>query len=287
MTYAAGARLGAQGVVAPRGAGGVGAAHRRRTVLTGLLLVAGLWPAACDTEDNAPRRVVAMETILNRQIEGLQDILAAARKGSLLPKDKLVVAVHEDVVRGLAQLALPRERIIDGKFRVRIEKIDVRFQDKWGSVRMDGRVGLAGESAEEVFADLALFGLLDAVEVDPRTGTLQGKVRLLGFELHRLDVHGSPLRARWLIESLAAAGAEKLSALAFPLTIPVHLESELTLNGLTEGAVRLKPARFPVKVTVAEVVAVSQKLWIALDIQSGPWRKLAAETAKEGGGGSP
>jgi hypothetical protein len=228
-----------------------------------------------------------METVLNRQIEGLRDIVAAAEKGSLLPRDRLVVSVHEDLVKNLAQLALPREQVIDGRFAVRIETIDVRFRDKWGSVRMDGRVGLVGEQASEVFADLALFGLLDAVEVDPRTGTLRGTVRLIGFELQRLDVGGSRWGARRLIETLAGEGAEKLSSLAFPLTIPVHLENEIAMKGVSEGPVRLKPAEFPFRVTVAGVVAVSERLWVALDIQSGPWRKLAADTAKGEAGGRP
>jgi hypothetical protein len=72
-------------------------------------------------------------------------------------------------VRGqdLAALALPREQVIADKFRVRLEQVDVRFRDRYGSVRLDGRVSLASGPVEDVFAELAVFGLMDRIGSSP------------------------------------------------------------------------------------------------------------------------
>jgi hypothetical protein len=241
-----------------------------RCAALGALFVAA---AACGG-GAGPRRVMDQQAVLQRQIEGLEGLVAAAEQGSLVPRDKLVVAVSEQVVRELAQLALPREEVIGGRYRVRLETVDVRFRDKWGSVRLDGRVSPAAGSPEDVFAELAVFGLLDAVEVDPDDGMLRGKVSLIGFELKRLGLYGESAAGRRLLEGLAGTRLDALSALAFPLALPVRLEQELTLPGSSEGPVRLRAARFPLRVGVVDVSAHGERLWVAFDVESGPWTRL-------------
>ena len=241
---------------------------------------------ACRPKPSGPQRIMAMEMVLNRQIEGLRELVDRAEKGTLLPRDKLVVSVHEDLVKEVAQLALPREQIVD-KYRIVVEKIDVRFRDRWGSVRMDGRIGLAGEQKEDVYADVAIFGFLDAVEVDPETGTLKGQVRPIGVELQKLEVFGSRIGVRQIVESLALQQAGRLNKVTFPLTIPVRLENKIRINGTTEGPVRLQSAEFPLRITVADVIALDKKLWVFLDVQAGPWKKLPPEPAAAAAGGRP
>jgi len=260
-------------------------AHRLLAILLPAPLA--LLPPSCRSKPSGPKRIMAMEMVLNRQIEGLRELVDRAEKGTLLPKDKLVVSVHEDLVKDVAQLALPREQIVDDKYRILVEKIDVRFRDRWGSVRMDGRVGLAGDKKEEVYADVAIFGFLDAVEVDAETGTLKGLVRPIGIELQKLEVFGSRLGVRQMIESLALQHTDKLKKATFPLTIPVRLENRIQINGTTEGPVRLKSAEFPLQVTVADVIALDKKLWVFLDVEAGPWRKLPPEPAATAAGGRP
>ena len=237
---------------------------------------------ACRPKPSGPKRIMAMEMVLNRQIEGLRELVDRAEKGTLFPKDKLVVSVHEDLVKDVAQLALPREQIVDDKYRIVVEKIDVRFRDRWGSVRMDGRIGLAGEQKEDVYADVAIFGFLDAVEVDPETGTLKGQVRPIGVELQKLEVFG--VGVRQMIESFALQQAERLEKVTFPLTLPVRLENKIRIKGTTEGPVRLQSAEFPLRITVADVIALDRKLWVFLDVQAGPWKKLPPEPAAAAGG---
>ena len=245
-------------------------------------LLAALAAAACGG-GAGPKRVVAREVVLKRQIEGLETLIASAQRGELFPRDRLVVAVHEEMVRELAALALPREEVIAEDYRVRLDRVDVSFRDRWGSVRLDGRVSPAGGSANDVFAELAVFGQLDAVEVDPGTGVLSGRVSVIGFELQRFGVFGESAAGRRLVERLAEQQAEALAALASPITIPVRLEQEITLKGLgPEGPVRVRPARFPLKVTVADVSAHGGRLWVALDVEAGPWTRRPARTAAGG-----
>ncbi len=245
-----------------------------------------LSPLAC-RKPAGPRRIMAMEMVLSRQIEGLRALVARAEQGTLFPRDKLVVSVHEDLVKDVAQLALPREQVIDDKYRVVVEKIDVRFRDRWGSVRMDGRIGLVGENQADVYAQVAIFGFLDAVVVDAETGTLKGQVRPIGIELQKLEVFGARMGVRRLIESLALQHVDKLKQVTFPLTIPVRLENQIQIKGTTEGPVRLKSAEFPLQITVADVIALDKKLWVFLDVEAGPWKKLPPRPEGTPAGGRP
>lgn len=221
---------------------------------------------------------MAREAMLRHQIDGLETLIASAEKGTLFPKDLLVVSVDEQTVRDLALLALPREEVIAGKYRVRLDKAEVGFRDKWGSVRLDGRVSPAGGSADDVFAELAVFGHLATVDID-ENGVLKGRVSVIGFEVQRFGVYGESAAGRRLLEGLAEQQAGALSSLALPITIPVQLQQLITLDGLgPEGPVRVLPAQFPLKVTVADVSAHGGRLWIALDVQAGSWTRVPPST---------
>jgi len=233
------------------------------------LVLAAFHAVGCSRRSGDGRRVIAQELVLNRQIEGLRALIAAAEKGSLVPKDKLVVAVSERLVKDLAALALPREQVIADKFRVRLEQVDIRFRDGAGSVRLDGRVSPATQPAEAVFAELAVFGLMDRIDVDAETGILRGKVSVIGFELKKVGVFGESPTGQRLLEELGEQKLDDLSALALPVEIPVRLEEQIALRGITEGPVRLRPATFPLKVSVANVSAHGERLWVALDVDLG------------------
>src|SRR5262245_56833983 len=100
----------------------------RRTLFSARIATLALAATAiatvgCSSRTGNDHRVIAQELVLTRQIEGLRALIAAAETGSLVPKDKLVVAVSEQIVKDLAALALPREQVIADKFRVRLEKV--------------------------------------------------------------------------------------------------------------------------------------------------------------------
>jgi hypothetical protein len=245
-----------------------------------LALATGSLAGGC-ARRSGQTRIVAQEIVLKRQIEGLRALIDATEKGSLLPKDSLVVAIGERMVKDLAALALPREQVIADRFRVRLEQVDVRFRDGYGSVRLDGRVSPSSRPTDDVFAELAVFGLMDRIDLDPQTGILSGKISVIGFELKKVGVFGETRAGQRLLEELAAQRIDDLSALALPIKIPVRLEEEIALKGVTEGPVRLRPATFPLKVTVVGVSAHGERLWVSVDVGSGPWvRSTAGGTGK-------
>jgi len=256
------------------------------------LLLAALLPFAATLaltacrSDRAPERVIAQEVALTRQIEGLRQLVAAAERGSLVPSDRVVIAVEEELVRDVAQLALPREEVVGGRYRVRLEKVDVRFRDKWGSVRLDGRVGPAGPAEDgegDVFADLTVFGLIDAVDVDPASGVLSARVTPIGFEVGKVGMYGESATGRRLLEAFGRTRLEDLASLTVPVRLPVRLEQQISLGGLSEGPVRLHPATVPLKLAVADVSAHGQRLWVSVEVTSGSWVEAAA-SPRDGGG---
>src|SRR3989442_10278123 len=109
-----------------------------RRVLLLALLPAAL--AACGG-DRGPQRFLARKAVLERQVEDLRRLVRAAEEGGLFPPDRLVVGVSEPLANELARLALPREQVVGGRYRVRLERAEVRFRDEHGSVRFHGKVG--------------------------------------------------------------------------------------------------------------------------------------------------
>ncbi len=188
--------------------------------------------------------------------------------------------ISEPLANELARLALPREQVVGDRYRVRLERVDVRFRDEHGSVHLHGQVGLAGGAEPAFFAELALFGVVDTVEVDRETGVLRCNVSFEGFELKRFDTYGESETGRLLLEELGRQGLDVLKAVAFPIAIPVRLDQEIVLGrAAREGPVRLLPASLPLRLTVSDVAAYAGRLWVAVDVTAKP------RPRKAGGGG--
>ena len=252
-----------------------------------MLLLAPLLAAMAGCgADREPQRFLARKAVLERQVEDLRRLVRAAEEGGLFPRDKLVVGVSEPLANELARLALPREQVVGGRYRVRLERAEVRFRDEHGAVRFHGKVGPSapggsGGPAERgepaFFADLALFGVVDTVDVDRATGVLRCNVSFVGFELKRFEAYGESETGRLLLEELGRQGLDALKALAFPIAIPVRLEQEIALSRVSrEGPVRLLPASLPLRLTVTDVAAHGGRLWVAVDVTARPPSKKAA-----------
>jgi hypothetical protein len=249
-------------------------------------LVAVVPVLACDPGEG-PRAIISPEH-LSRQIEDLRGLIRAAGQGELLPRDRLLVAVDEQTVRDLARLGLPREQAVagtGGRFRVRIDAVDVEFRDGHGLVRLDGQVyrtggaadDITGGPADDVFAELAVLGRVEHVDVDEENGTLRGRVTLIGLELKRVGIFGESALRRRILEGLARLNSQILSLLSDSLVLPVRLEQEVRIHGTGEkGPVRIQPARFPLSARVTNLLAFDQRLWVVLDVSAGDWVPLEA-----------
>ena len=248
--------------------------ERRRRAFLALVLgvLAGAVASGC--HEGPPERVLDLETHLGRQIADLRTLVERAEKGRLVPTDGVIVAVRESVVQRMVQVTLPREQVLQGRFRVRLERVDVRFRDRHGAVQLEGRVAWADDAdlyRADVSVDLTVFGRVDAVAIDRKEGTLTAEMVPIGFEIRNLTVGEQRPTVRRLAEGLARGLPEGLSSLRSTLTIPVAFESRLRLDGVEAGPVRLQPSSLPLKLSVQDACAHGGRLWVSVrvDVLSG------------------
>ncbi|MCG6921900.1 MAG: hypothetical protein LJF15_12575 [Acidobacteria bacterium] len=241
--------------------------------------VMALAPVLACEPGEGPRAIISPEH-LTRQIEDLHGLIRAVEAGELLPRDRLLVAVDEQTVRDLAALGLPREEAVAGtrgRFRVRVDAVDVEFRDGHGLVRLDGQVFRTTGPPDDIFAELAVLGRVDHVEVDEESGGLRGRVTLIGLELKRVGLFGESALRRRLLEGLAGLSPQILSLLSDSLVLPVQLEREVRVRGTDQkGPVRIEAARFPLSARVTDLLAFDRRLWIVLDVSAGDWTPLEA-----------
>jgi hypothetical protein len=234
-----------------------------------LSLAAGALAGGCG--EAPPQRVLDLESHLSRQVADLRALVERAEKGRLVPTDGLVVAVREDLVRRMAELALPREQVLQQRFRVRLERADVRFRDRHGAVRLEGRVGWADEAdlkRADVFVDLVVFGRIDAAAVDPEEGTLAVDIVPVGFEIQKVNVGEGQPTVRQLAEGAARALPQSLSGLGTRVTIPVAFERELMVDGRDSGPLRYRPASLALRFVVKDVSAHGGRLWLSVGVDA-------------------
>ena len=211
----------------------------------------------------------AEQAVLDRRREGLAGLMAAARRGSLLPFDKMLVVADEGLVRQVIAATLPFERVIVTRYRIRISRAEVHFEDGFGLVRLDGEASFADRQETEGHAEVTVYGGLDVVALDPESGLLRGAVKVIALDARRVNVYGvrSSL-VEDLVEQLGREKLESFSALASSIEIPVRLERSVTLPAVGPGEVRIEAATIPVRAAVADVKAFRGKLWVSVDVSA-------------------
>lgn len=236
----------------------------RAAAVAALITAAG----ACQAP---PRRASAEEAVLERQREGLQALIRAAERGPLVPFGQVLVVVHQGLVQDLLSAAMPYERTVAGKYRIRIDAARVAFDDGFALVRFDGRASRAGHAFEEdVSAEVSVFGGLDIVELDPVSGILRGRVKIIAVEARRAALLGLKAPVERLVESLGREKLETFSSLASGLEIPVSLERSIAIPAARgEAGIRIAAAAVPVRAAVLDVKAFRGRLWISITASAG------------------
>ena len=231
-----------------------------KPVLSGVLVLAAL---RCGPEKPSP--VPMEEAILLEQQEGLRRLIREAQAGPLLRFEDVLVVVDQGLIEDLLSATMPIERVLRGAYRVRILSAAVAFEDGLPLVRLEGRASFADRPEEEAVAELSVVGGLDVIELDAVSGTLRGRLRLIGFEAKRLAILGLDAPGRQLVEQLARERLESFDVLTDPIEIPVRLEREVRLPGVgPEGGVYLEAVSIPLQVGVLDVKAFKGKLWVAV-----------------------
>ena len=241
--------------------------NRRVFALIGVF-AAGYASGACR---RPPRgRLTAQQAVAARQRRGLERLVAKAAKGSLLPPEEVLVVVDQRLVQDVLTASLPYERVISGKYRVRVTAAGVTFDDGTAVVRLSGRASLAQGGEAGASADLSVVGTLDIVELDPSSGILRGRVGIVAVDARRVDVLGVHAPAERLVEDLSRESVEAFNVLASSIEIPVRLEREVALPAVgPEGGVNIAAAAIPLRLAVVDVKAFRGKLWVSVDGATG------------------
>jgi len=240
-----------------------------------LALTAALTTAACG-EPDAPLRVVAEEEHLSREVEDLRRLVGRAEKGTLVPRDAVVIVLSERLVREAVRLSLPREEALPGGFRVRLERVDVRLRDGQAAARLHGGVAWADDHRVhegDVSAQLTLFARVEATTPDARARTLTARVVPYGFEIHHLRVGEERPRTRRLIEALGRALPEAFPALSTSIALPIAVERGVRLSGVKAGPIEIDGATVPVTLSVRDTFAQGGRLFVVLHVMTGRWKR--------------
>jgi hypothetical protein len=222
--------------------------------------------AGCHGGHHHETAVTAERAVLERRLQGLRGLIAAAEKGPLVPFERVLAVADEKMVADVLESALPYERVIADRYRVRVERAEVHFDDGFGLVRLDGRATLTTAPEAAAVAEISVFGALSIVELDPTSGVLRGRVKVIALDARRVDLLGvETTSGERLVEDLGRERLDSFSALASRLEIPIRLEREVRLPAVdAKGEVHIDGATIPLEVAVVDVKAFFGRLWVCV-----------------------
>jgi hypothetical protein len=233
---------------------------RRVLVLASIALAAACGPS----EEQAAYE--ARKIALERRIRGLGELVAEAEKGSLIPADRFFVGVDEKLVGDLFRSQLPLEQPLEDRFVVRLESAEMRFRDKYGAVRIEGRIHPKEWPARSVA--LRIDGGLGAAEIDPASGILR-----VAIAIDHIDVAEAAglegVLGGGVIRYLGVKGREILQQAIPAIEVPVTLSQAVPVPAVEEKGVRLGALEVPLDVSVERVLAAGGKLWVSFDAKVG------------------
>ncbi len=202
----------------------------------------------------------AEEQVLTRQIAALEQLVAAAEAGSLLPFGQMLLVVDQGLVQEVVSAVLPLEGEV-GDFKLRLESAQAAFGDGVALLRLAGKVSAVGQAAS---ADMIVYGGLDVMEISPESGRLRSQISVYGVEVKEADIFG--VNERGLTRALAHDG---LAALLHFVEVPVRFENTLLIPAVESKRLRIPEMNLPLNARVARVRVFGGKLWIEVLASTG------------------
>jgi len=237
-------------------------------------LAAAFLAAGCvPRESLEDARARATESVAQAEIADLQKLIAKAEAGQLSTETRVAIGIAESVSKELLEASLPQEKLIGDRLIVRLETAQPYFRGNNAVLVCRASARTARSSAA---AHLELGGRLTNFRID------QGKL-VSGVEIVHFKVLDSSLgdMGSDVLESIVRNNLESLSGLLPALEIPVTLEESIPIAGLSAGVVQVKAGSLPLKMSLAEVIPIKERLWILLDVSAGPWTTVAAAEKAE------
>lgn len=220
------------------------------------------WPRPA--ERPGPERAV-----LERRVAELERLVARPAGEPLIPFDQALVVIGRPVLQDLLDAAMPYETQVAGRFRVRIDSARVACEEGLALVRLDGRASFADRPEDEAFAAATMYGALREFDLVRDEGVLRGRVDVVAFQVHHVEVGDRPRPAlRGLLDDLAALRLEAFAGFDYAFDVPVRVVHEMVLPELRlRQGLRIAEARVPLHAQVTNVTALSDRLWISIRLR--------------------
>ena len=230
-----------------------------------LAALAALAAAGCaPSEEEAAYH--ARKALLERQNQGIRELIDEAEKGTLVPVGEFLVGIDEKIVGDLLRFGLPIEKPLGKHHVLRVEKAEVLFRDKYGIVTVDGVV-VRRDKPERRIAVRA-HGGLGKVEIDPVNDRLNLDIAIDDVEVLEAGILEGVL-GRGGKKLVATKGKELLEDALPTIQVPVGLARGIRVPPIQEGPITLDSLHIPIDLSVKRVIAAGRKLWVTVDAEVG------------------
>jgi len=209
---------------------------------------------------------LARRALLERQNKGIGELIEEAQNGSLLPTDRFLIGIDEQIVGDLFRSQFPLERPLGKRFVVRLDRATIEFRDKYGVITVEGEV--YRPAAPDRRTALKVHGGLGDVRIDPVTDLLTIRIAIDHVEVLQAGVLENFL-GRAGKELMGSKGREMLQDQLPTLNVPVGLARSIQLPAFEEGGVRVDSLTVPLHLAVERVIALEHKLWVTVDARVG------------------
>lgn len=237
--------------------------------LAALLALAGC--RAPEAPEAAEAR--ARKYVLQGELIELVRLMHKARRGELVTEGQIAIGVSESLVERLVTASLPPERVLAGRLRIGLEKVEAFFRGGLATIRFRAQVGSTDVPGARVEVDLA--GSLKDARLEK--GRLTARIVLVHFKV--VSSFAGDL-GKNLVEDAVRTNLATLEGWIPPLEIPVLLEESVDFGGIQEGPVRVGPGRLPLNLVLSHVVPVNERLWLLVQAAAGEWEPRPAAQAE-------
>ncbi len=229
--------------------------------------------AAC-RGDTGAGALHARHAVLRREVQGLRASVEKLERGDpILPKDAVVIAVGERVVKEFVTAQLPLKIELES-YRIEMTHAEATFK---GSPSVDLTGSIVHKNHPDLVGEVRALGALDSIAVDPESGTLRARVAVDHVDL--LQMAGlEKFLGGGTLDDLGRAVRLQLAARVPPIQIPVKIEQAINLPAVTDGPVLIHAASLPLAVSVSDVLAGQGVLWIAINVVPGEVTRDAPKT---------
>lgn len=210
--------------------------------------------------------------VLQGELIELARLMYKARRGELVTEGQIAIGVSESLVERLVTASLPPERVLAGRLRIGLQKVEPFFRGGLAVIRF--RAGVSSTDLPDARVDVDLGGGLRDVRLEK--GRLTARVELLHFAV--VSSFAGAL-GKNLVEDAVRTNLSAVQGLIPPIEIPVLLEEAVEFGGLQEGPIRVGPGRLPLQLALSHVVPVNERLWLLVHAAAGEWESRPAARA--------